>query len=43
MKIRVEVYVTDARANQTRKVTEGVFIYVAINDMGGIRQLPSLD
>jgi len=43
MKIRVEVFVTDARANQTRKVTEGVFIYVAINDMGGIRQLPSLD
>lgn len=43
MKIRIEVYVTDARANQTRKVTEGVFIYVAINDMGGIRQLPSLE
>lgn len=43
MKIRVEVFVTDARANQTRKVTEGVFIYVAINDMGGIRQLPSMD
>lgn len=43
MKIRVEVFVTDARASQTRKVTEGIFIYVAINDMGGIRQLPSLD
>ena len=43
MKIGVEVFVTDARANQTRKVTEGVFIYVAINDMGGIRQLPSLE
>ena len=43
MKIKVEVYVTDARANQTRKVTETVFIYVAINDMGGIRQLPNSD
>lgn len=43
MKIRVEVFVTDARANQTSKVTEGIFIYVAINDMGGIRQLPSMD
>ena len=43
MKIKVEVFVTDARANQTRKVTEGTFIYVAINDMGGIRQLPSMD
>jgi len=43
MKIRVEVYVTDARANQTRKVTETVFIYVAINEIGGIRQLPNSD
>jgi len=41
MKIKVEVYVTDANASQTRKVTETVFIYVAINDMGGIRHLPN--
>ena len=39
MKIRVEVYVTGARDYQTRKVTEAVFIYVAINEMGGIRQI----
>ena len=43
MKIKVEVYVTDARATRTCKVTEAVFIYVAINDMGGIRQLPNQD
>lgn len=41
MKIRVEVYVTDSHANQTRKVTEAVFIYVAINEIGGIRVLPN--
>ena len=39
MKIRVEVFVTDALGARTKKVTEAVFIYVAINDMGGIRQL----
>jgi acyl-CoA thioesterase YciA len=43
MKIRVEVYGTDATGSQTRKITEAVFIYVAINDMGGIRQLPNSD
>lgn len=41
MKIRIEVYGTDARGNQTRKITEAVFIYVAINDIGGIRPLPN--
>ena len=39
MKIRVEVFVTDALGARTNKVTEAVFIYVAINDLGGIRQL----
>ena len=43
MKIRVEVYVSDARGNKSAKVTEGVFIYVAINEMGGIRELPNQD
>jgi acyl-CoA thioesterase YciA len=41
MKIRIEVYATDAGGNQTRKITEAVFIYVAINEMGGIRPLPN--
>ena len=41
MKIRVEVYVTDAQSGLTRKVTETVFIYVAINELGGIRELPN--
>jgi len=43
MKIRVEVYVTDARGMQTQKVTDAVFIYVAITEIGGIRQLPNSD
>lgn len=43
MKIRVEVYGTDAGGSQTRKVTEAVFIYVAIDEMGGIRALPNSD
>ncbi len=43
MKIRVEVYGTDAAGSQTRKITEAVFIYVAINEMGGIRALPNSD
>lgn len=43
MKIHVEVYATDARGNQTRKITEADFIYVAINEMGGIRPLPNSD
>jgi len=43
IKILVEVYVTDPLGNQPKKVTETTFIYVAINEMGGIRQLPALD
>ena len=43
MKIRVEVYGTDYRTGQTRKITEAVFIYVAINDLGGIREIPNAD
>lgn len=41
MKIRVEVFTTDAAGQQTNKVTEAVFIYVAINEMGGIRSIPN--
>ncbi len=41
MKIRVDVYVRDRNGGNTAKVTEGTFIYVAINDMGGIRALPN--
>lgn len=40
MKIRVEVFSTDATGKNTNKVTEATFIYVAINEMGGIRELP---
>jgi len=39
MKILVQVYVSDSLGNNTSKVTEATFIYVAINDLGGIRQL----
>jgi len=43
MKIRVEVYATSARGGQAVKITEAIFIYVAITDMGGIRTLPNHD
>ena len=43
IKVLVEVYVTDPLGQQPKKVTETTFIYVAINEMGGIRQLPALD
>lgn len=43
MKIRVEAYAADPHSNRSTKVTEAVFIYVAINEMGGIRTLPSAD
>ena len=43
IKILVEVYVIDALGGQPRKVTETTFIYVAINEMGGIRQLPAIE
>ncbi len=41
MKIRVEVFAQDYRGQQSKKVTEAIFIYVAINEMGGIRALPN--
>lgn len=39
MKIRVEVFTSKADAQNEVKVTETTFIYVAINDMGGIRAI----
>lgn len=42
MKIKVEVYTTDTTGKNTNKVTEATFIYVAINEMGGIRELPGI-
>lgn len=43
IKILVEVYVIGSLESQPKKVTETTFIYVAINEIGGIRQLPALD
>jgi len=43
IKILVEVYVIDVISGEAKKVTETTFIYVAINEMGGIRQLPAID
>ncbi len=43
MKIRVEAFATDPHTGRHSKVTEAVFIYVAINEMGGIRTLPAPD
>ncbi|TNC81816.1 MAG: acyl-CoA thioesterase [Oleiphilus sp.] len=40
MKIRVEAFVTPCDTNAARKVTETTFIYVAIDERGGIRNLP---
>lgn len=42
MKIKVEAFVTPVDSNAVRKVTETTFIYVAIDERGGIRNLPSL-
>ncbi|WP_323750595.1 acyl-CoA thioesterase [Marinobacter sp.] len=40
MKINVEVWMLDRFAKTPRKVTEGLFIYVAIDDQGRIREVP---
>lgn len=39
MKIRVEVFTSNARDGRSTKVTDAVFVYVAINELGGIREL----
>lgn len=40
MKINVEVWTRDRHAQNPRKVTEGLFIYVAIDEHGRIREVP---
>lgn len=39
MKISVQVYISDSLGNNSSKVTEAIFVYVAINELGGIRAL----
>jgi acyl-CoA thioesterase YciA len=40
MKICVEVWTLDRTAKNPRKVTEGLFVYVAIDENGRIREVP---
>lgn len=40
MKINVEVWTLDRTARTPRKVTEGLFIYVAMDEQGRIREVP---
>ena len=40
MKISVEVWTLDRTAKNPRKVTEGLFVYVAIDEHGRIREVP---
>ncbi|WP_417544861.1 acyl-CoA thioesterase [Marinobacter sp.] len=40
MKIHVEVWTLDRTAKNPRKVTEGRFVYVAIDEHGRIREVP---
>jgi len=40
MKIQVEVWTLDRDADMPRKVTEGLFVYVAIDEHGRIREVP---
>ncbi len=40
MKINVEVWMLDRFAKTPRKVTEGLFVYVAIDEQGRIREVP---
>ncbi|OEY65786.1 acyl-CoA thioesterase [Marinobacter sp. X15-166B] len=41
MKINVEVWTLDRNAERPRKVTEALFVYVAIDEQGRIRQVPA--
>lgn len=40
MKIQVEVWTLDRAAKRPRKVTEALFVYVAIDEHGRIREVP---
>jgi len=41
MKINVEVWTRDRNNKGSRKVTEGLFVYVAIDEHGRIREVPN--
>lgn len=41
MKIQVEVWTRDPTAQHPRKVTEALFVFVAIDEKGRIRQVPA--
>ncbi|MDX1635594.1 MAG: acyl-CoA thioesterase [Marinobacter sp.] len=40
MKINVEVWTLDRNSDKARKVTEALFVFVAIDDNGRIREVP---
>lgn len=40
MKIAIEVWTQDEHVTEPRKVTEALFVYVAIDEKGRIRELP---
>ncbi|MFE8070507.1 acyl-CoA thioesterase [Marinobacteraceae bacterium S3BR75-40.1] len=40
MKIEVEVWTKDGSSNRPRKVTESLFVFVAIDENGRIREVP---
>ncbi|MDX1588659.1 MAG: acyl-CoA thioesterase [Oleiphilaceae bacterium] len=41
MKIHVEVWTRDPTAQKARKVTDALFVFVAIDEKGRIRQVPA--
>ncbi len=41
IKIQVEVWMKEAHNNQSLKVTEGVFVFVALNEQGKTRNIPA--
>lgn len=41
IRIMIEVWIKDTRTGETAKVTEGEFVYVAIDDNGRTRPVPS--
>ncbi|MGP4845084.1 acyl-CoA thioesterase [Marinobacter sp. 1Y8] len=43
MKISVEVWTLDRNTDRRRKVTEAMFVFVAIDEQGRIREVPKQD
>lgn len=43
MKVRIEVWTRDTKANQSRKVTDALFVSVALDKQGRIREVPDQD